>query len=224
MLSTNSLSNLDVNFAGFENHSTWQGYTLVMRRPEVARKLTEKKVADAKGLIGVKKQQDNALGLKYKTDFKTLEPLTEREPKRMIDVWRKIKVYPEEVRIEKEFEWEYKPNSRVYISANSEAMIEFQNKKCNVFEIKENQVNHWDEFEYPTGFEVDTPIYFSPSFKYHLRFEIKKQTQLNKNKKTHVEYVIKLYGPEDRSDFEEDRPQMRARIIEKQGFHLPTWD
>lgn len=91
-------------------------------------------------------------------------------------------MYPDEVRIEKEFEHEYKANSRLFVS--TELMVEFNNKKVNIFDISgdSRQTNFWDDFELPLGMDhIDSPIYFSPSFKQHLRFVPLKQS--NKNSK-----------------------------------------
>ena len=99
-----------------------------------------------------------------------LRDTTEKEDEAVApehDIWRRIKINENEVKLEKEFYHNYIPGSKVYLSRTNDVMLEFIDDTTNIYYIRNDGKTSFIT-KNTKAFDLNIPIYFSNDFEMYI--------------------------------------------------------
>jgi hypothetical protein len=86
------------------------------------------------------------------------------------DIWRRIRINENEVKLEKEFYHNYTPGSKVYLSKTNDIMLEFLDDTTNIYYIRNDGKTSFIKKNFKS-FDLNIPIYFSNDFEKYIQFD-----------------------------------------------------
>lgn len=140
------------NFKGFEFHNEWQECTLVIkdRKTQFAEIEEIHKVQREKELFNARINSSDKGSMMRKTDYSKASPKSEISDsssldfhkrqedikKELVDQWRKIRVLENGVVIMKEFNYNLKEGSKIYVSGDNNMLLDFTPNRIEIRAIR----------------------------------------------------------------------------------------